>query len=376
MACPISKEESLAVDRMGALHTEGLGDSWANIYLWIAQAIDAKKRGDEAFLKTHHYPGIEAGTEGVRWLENCVRSADGGSVWVDFKYESPGRAKDSKTHETFHLHRRDGRSLLHGHARQMREARRRGHRDDRRRLVPRRRISAPTGCWPTRACSRHKLKEIEARGLEIAALNCSANPLDPGAMGERHRKEMEQTIRLAGEIGVKTIVTMSGPSRRRTGRHGAELARLHQKLARRDARARPLPVGGLRLPALAGSGEARRRGRRREIRAREFLCHAGLEPRDPVPPAQRGRAEGRHEPRPEPPDVDGGGSDRLRPRLGQRDPPLPRQGHPHRARARRCEWPSGAEGGRPTSPTGRGTTSPSARATTCSGGRSSSRSCA
>ena len=29
-------------------------------------------------------------------------------------------------------------------------------------------------------------------------------------MGERHRKEMEQTIRLAGEIGVKTIVTMSG----------------------------------------------------------------------------------------------------------------------------------------------------------------------
>ena len=54
------------------------------------------------------------------------------------------------------------------------------------------------------------LKEIEARGLEIAALNCSANPLDPGPMGERHRKEMEETVRLAGEIGVKTIVTMSG----------------------------------------------------------------------------------------------------------------------------------------------------------------------
>ena len=54
------------------------------------------------------------------------------------------------------------------------------------------------------------LKEIEARGLEIAALNCSANPLDPGPMGERHRKEMEETIRLAGEIGVKTVVTMSG----------------------------------------------------------------------------------------------------------------------------------------------------------------------
>ncbi|BAJ82932.1 putative oxidoreductase (plasmid) [Acidiphilium multivorum AIU301] len=79
------EEESLAIDRMGALHTEGLGDSWANIYLWIAQAIDAKARGDEAFLKTHHYPGIKAGTDGVRWLENCVRSADAGAAWVDFK---------------------------------------------------------------------------------------------------------------------------------------------------------------------------------------------------------------------------------------------------------------------------------------------------
>lgn len=77
--------ESLAVDRMGALHTEGLGDSWANIYLWIAQAIDARRRGDEAFLATHHYPGIKAGKSGVRWLENCVRSADAGAAWVQYQ---------------------------------------------------------------------------------------------------------------------------------------------------------------------------------------------------------------------------------------------------------------------------------------------------
>lgn len=82
---PYLEEESLAVDRMGALHTEGLGDSWANIYLWIAEAIDASNRGDKAFLATHHYPGTKAGTEGVRWLENCVRSADAGSAWVDFQ---------------------------------------------------------------------------------------------------------------------------------------------------------------------------------------------------------------------------------------------------------------------------------------------------
>jgi predicted dehydrogenase len=82
---PYLEPECLAVDRMGALHTEGLGDSWSNIYLWIAEAIDARKRGDAAFLKTHHYPGIKAGTQGVRWLENCVRSADAGSAWVDFR---------------------------------------------------------------------------------------------------------------------------------------------------------------------------------------------------------------------------------------------------------------------------------------------------
>ena len=85
---PYLEKESLACDRMGALHTEGLGDSWANIYLWIAQAIDARMRGDEAFLKTHHYPGIHAGTEGVRWLEHCVRSADSGAAWIDYHYHS------------------------------------------------------------------------------------------------------------------------------------------------------------------------------------------------------------------------------------------------------------------------------------------------
>lgn len=82
---PYLEPEGLAPDRMGALHTEGLGDSWSNIYLWIAQAIDAKMRGDEGFLADHHYPGIKAGTEGVRWLENCVRSADAGSAWVNYE---------------------------------------------------------------------------------------------------------------------------------------------------------------------------------------------------------------------------------------------------------------------------------------------------
>ncbi len=54
------------------------------------------------------------------------------------------------------------------------------------------------------------LKEIETRGLSIAALNCSGNPLDPGALGAKHRQDTENTIRLAGALGVEKIVMMSG----------------------------------------------------------------------------------------------------------------------------------------------------------------------
>ncbi|TDO08551.1 putative dehydrogenase [Bacillus subtilis] len=74
-----------AVERLGALHSEGLSDAWANIYLKFAVAIDAKNREDQETLNNLVYPDIDAGIEGIRWIENCVRSADQGSVWVEFK---------------------------------------------------------------------------------------------------------------------------------------------------------------------------------------------------------------------------------------------------------------------------------------------------
>ena len=74
-----------ADERLGALHAEGLTESWANIYLKFALAIDARRRGDERALAELVYPDIDAGLEGVRWLENCVRSADRGAVWVPFE---------------------------------------------------------------------------------------------------------------------------------------------------------------------------------------------------------------------------------------------------------------------------------------------------
>lgn len=54
------------------------------------------------------------------------------------------------------------------------------------------------------------LKALESRGMSIAALNVSGNPLDPGELGNRHQRDTENALALAGELGVKKIVMMSG----------------------------------------------------------------------------------------------------------------------------------------------------------------------
>jgi len=54
------------------------------------------------------------------------------------------------------------------------------------------------------------LAELEKRGMEIAAFNCSGNPLAPGALGEQHTRTSYETAELAGKLGVKKIVMMSG----------------------------------------------------------------------------------------------------------------------------------------------------------------------
>ncbi|MEJ7136904.1 Gfo/Idh/MocA family protein [Amphibiibacter pelophylacis] len=76
---------ALADDRIGGGHPEGLFEAWSNLYVRYAQAMAASDRGDKAALAELHYPGIEAGIEGVRWVENCVRSADAGATWVDYR---------------------------------------------------------------------------------------------------------------------------------------------------------------------------------------------------------------------------------------------------------------------------------------------------
>lgn len=84
-AMPYLYDECNEDERLGALHAEGLPESWANIYLKFALAIEAKNNGDSETLENLVYPDIDAGIEGIRWVTKCVESADKGGVWVDYK---------------------------------------------------------------------------------------------------------------------------------------------------------------------------------------------------------------------------------------------------------------------------------------------------
>ena len=78
-------EPAVSSDRIGCGHAEGLFESWSNLYKNFGFAMDATDRGDRAALEALEFPGIDSGIDGVRFLENCVKSADNGSAWVDFE---------------------------------------------------------------------------------------------------------------------------------------------------------------------------------------------------------------------------------------------------------------------------------------------------
>ncbi len=61
--------------------------------------------------------------------------------------------------------------------------------------------------------------ELDNRGIEISALNCSGNPLVDSDMGRAHSKTIHDTAVLAGKLGVKTIVMMSGLPEGAPGEH-------------------------------------------------------------------------------------------------------------------------------------------------------------
>lgn len=75
-------ESALHEDRIGGGHPEGLFEAWSNLYSRFAEAIEAQNKGENVDF---WYPDIHAGVEGVRWVENCVKSADAGAIWIEYQ---------------------------------------------------------------------------------------------------------------------------------------------------------------------------------------------------------------------------------------------------------------------------------------------------
>ncbi|WP_369135190.1 sugar phosphate isomerase/epimerase family protein [Modestobacter sp. I12A-02662] len=58
---------------------------------------------------------------------------------------------------------------------------------------------------------RDYLETFSSRGMELTGLNCNGNPLNPlPGVGPKHADDLRRTIRLAGLLGIKHVVTMSG----------------------------------------------------------------------------------------------------------------------------------------------------------------------
>jgi hypothetical protein len=77
--------EGVDYGRIGAGHPERLFDAWANLCYRFAIAMHATDRRDTKRLADLTFPDITVGVEGVRRVKNCVRSADAGGVWVDYR---------------------------------------------------------------------------------------------------------------------------------------------------------------------------------------------------------------------------------------------------------------------------------------------------
>ena len=92
--------DALRDDRSGAGRSGGLFEAWAKLYGRFAAAMAATELGDGPRLAALRYPDIAAGVDGVRWVENCVRSADAGGAGSTIGEPRPARASASADRAT------------------------------------------------------------------------------------------------------------------------------------------------------------------------------------------------------------------------------------------------------------------------------------
>jgi len=68
--------------RLPAGHPEGTFEAFANIYKAFTRAIRKRKVGEALTPADLDYPHVEAGVDGIRFVEKCLESSRNGSVWV------------------------------------------------------------------------------------------------------------------------------------------------------------------------------------------------------------------------------------------------------------------------------------------------------
>ena len=71
-----------SLSRLPSGHPEGYFESFANIYSTFIAALAKKLRGEPLAPADLDFPNVDDGVRGVRYIETCVESSAGGSVWV------------------------------------------------------------------------------------------------------------------------------------------------------------------------------------------------------------------------------------------------------------------------------------------------------
>jgi len=76
--------EPAAAGRLPTGHPEGYYEAFATIYSHFASAVQKKKAGETLTPGDLDFPSVEAGVDGVKFINNCVRSSREDGAWIVF----------------------------------------------------------------------------------------------------------------------------------------------------------------------------------------------------------------------------------------------------------------------------------------------------
>jgi predicted dehydrogenase len=77
-----SGPQAAAMSRIPPGHPEGYLEGFANIYSGIADAIEAAQAGNPLPCEAALLPGIQAGLDGMAFINACVTSSAGNAAWT------------------------------------------------------------------------------------------------------------------------------------------------------------------------------------------------------------------------------------------------------------------------------------------------------